>query len=69
MFIGLTLLAITGALVWAAVVLRVVARVAWRPPGRLGRWLGLQPDGGNGQCGRKQDERTRSCHESRLQNL
>lgn len=39
MVIGLTLLAITGALVWAAVLFRIVARMAWRPPGRLGRWL------------------------------
>jgi aspartyl/asparaginyl beta-hydroxylase (cupin superfamily) len=32
-------LAITGALVWMALAFQVLAGVAWRPPGRLGRWL------------------------------
>ncbi len=32
-------LAVTGALVWMALAFRVLARAAWRPPGRLGRWL------------------------------
>lgn len=39
MYVGLAILAITGALVWLALALRVLAQLAWRPPGRFGRWL------------------------------
>lgn len=35
----LIVLTITGAVVWLALASLVLARVVWRPPGRLGRWL------------------------------
>lgn len=39
MFVVTVILAITGALVWLGLTVHVVTRTAWRPPGRLGRWL------------------------------